>query len=101
MFFPKNAYTPIPEEIKIVYGDAWLINQCKKNKRKNYRINGQKILHIGSLSSSNKALKEICKKDSKIYRKYITTLKDRMFSFEEHYDCYKMRLFGFTLKIKK
>ena len=101
MFFFKNAYVPIPNEIKIVYGDAWLINQCKKNKRKNYRINGQQIFHIGSLSSSNKALKPICAADAKIYRKAMTSLKDRLLSFEEHWDCYKLRLFGLTLKIKK
>lgn len=101
MFFFKSAYTPIPNEIKIVYGDAWLINQCWRKKKKNYRINGQQIFHIGSLSSSNPKLKPICNSDAKIYRKAITTIKDRLFSFEEHWDCFKLRLLGLTFKIKK
>lgn len=101
MFFFKNAYVPIPNEIKIVYGDAWLINQCWRNKKKNYRINGQQILHIGSLSSSNPKLKPICQSDAKIYRKAITSLKDRLFSFEEHWDCFKLRFLGLTFKISK
>ena len=33
MFFFKHAYSPIPNEMKIVYGDNWLIHQSKKNKR--------------------------------------------------------------------
>ena len=91
----------LPNEMKIVYGDNWLIYQSKKNKRKNYRINGQQILHIGSLSSSNKALKPICKVDSKIYKKHTMTLAKRLFSYEENWDCFKLRLLGLTFKIKK
>lgn len=101
MFFFKNAYTQIPNDMKIVYGDNLLIYNCQKNKKICYRINGQKILHIGSLSSSNPKLKPICKIDSKIYKKLTMTLKKRMMSFENCWDCYKLRLFGLTFKIKK
>ncbi|MBQ8635882.1 hypothetical protein IJ425_07000 [bacterium] len=101
MFFYKQAYTQIPEEMKIVYGDNWLIHHCKKKKRKCYRINGQEILHIGSLSSSNPKLKPICKKDSKIYKSKTLTLKDRLFSFEETWDSKKIRILGITLKFNK
>ena len=101
MFFFKQAYTQIPEEMKIVYGDNWLIHHCKKKNKVCYRINGQQILHIGSLSSSNPALKPICKNDSKIFRTKTLTLKDKIFSFEETWDSLKLRLFGITLKFKK
>ena len=69
MFFYKEAYTKIPKDIKIVYGDCWLIHFCKKQKRTNYRINGQTIYHIGSLSSAEKKLINICKNDSKLFKK--------------------------------
>ncbi|MBR5303669.1 MAG: glycosyltransferase [Candidatus Gastranaerophilales bacterium] len=101
MFFFKSAYAPIPNDMKIVYGDNWLIYNCQNNKRICYRINGQKILHIGSLSSSNPKLKPICKNDSKIYKKLTMTFKKRMMSFENCWDCYKLRLFGLTFKIRK
>ena len=101
MFFFKNAYTQIPNEMKIVYGDNFLIYNCQKNKKMCYRINGQKILHIGSLSSSNPKLKPICKNDSKIYKKLTMTFSRRMFSYENCWDCYKIRLSGLTFKIKK
>jgi len=101
MFFFKSAYTTIPNDIKIVYGDNWLIYNCKKKNKICYRINNQQILHIGSLSSSNPKLKPICKNDSKIYKKLTTNLKERLYSFEEHWDCYKLRIFGITFKVKK
>ncbi len=101
MFFFKSAYTTIPNNMKIVYGDNWLIHNCKKNKKICYRINGQKILHIGSLSSSNPKLKPICKIDSMIYKKHTMNWKKRMLSHEEYWDCHKYRIFGMTFKIKK
>lgn len=30
MFFHKNSYTPIPEEIKVHYGDDWIFNKSNK-----------------------------------------------------------------------
>lgn len=101
MFFNKKSYKNIPEDIKIVYGDCWLIHHNNKQKRVNYRINGQKIFHIGSLSSGSKSLSEICENDAKLYKKYTLSWFERMFSFEEHRDCYKLRLLGVTTKFKK
>lgn len=101
MFFYKTAYIPVPNEIKIVYGDNWILHQAKKMDKINYRINGIEMLHVGSLSSSNLKLKSICKNDAKIYKKLTMTFKKRLFSFEEYYDCYKLRFLGITLKFKK
>ena len=72
MFFFKEAYNRIPDEIKIVYGDSWIFTHCQRMKRQNYRICGCTIYHYGSLSS-----------------------------YEEIWDCHKYRLLGMTLKIKK
>ena len=101
MFFYKTSYYEIPPEIKIVYGDDFLLYKNKLNGKKNYKINGIKILHIGSLSSANKSLKFICKQDAKIYKKLTLKWYKRIFSFENMWDCFKLRLVGLTFKISK
>lgn len=101
MFFYRAAYTPIPNEMKVTYGDNWLLHHARKKNRVNYRINGQNILHVGSLSSSNPKLKPICKNDSKIYKKLTLSLMQRIFSIEETWDVKKIRFLGLTYKIKK
>ena len=101
MFFYKSNYVPIPEEIKIVYGDSWIFTRCEKNKKSNYRINGATIYHYGSLSSGMKVFNPIAKQDSKIYKRLTVSFWDRLFSYENIWDCYKIRILGITLKIKK
>ncbi len=101
MFFFKKSYVEIPEEMKIVYGDNYIFNEYKKNKFKNYRINGCKIYHYGSLSSGAKSLNPICRNDAKIYKKLTVKWFHRILSFEEVWDCYKLRFLGLTFKISK
>ena len=101
MFMPKEAYTKIPPEIKIMFGDDWLLYKCRKSGRTNYYISGQEVIHLGSLSTSNKSFINIFKNDSKHYRRHTVRLADRIFSIQEREDDYKLRILGLTFKLKK
>lgn len=101
MFFYKQNYYHIPEEIKIVYGDVWLVYNTRKNGYPTYRISNQIIYHLGSLSSSEKNFNPICANDAKIYKRLTIKWYDRLLSFDECWDCYKIRILGITLKINK
>lgn len=101
MFFHKDSYYEIPSELKIMFGDDWLIQQNKKEKKQNLIISGQTVNHLGSISSSNTKLNPICKNDIKIYKKFMIKWYHRIFSIEENWDSIKLRLFGVTLKFKK
>ena len=101
MFFYKQNYCFIPEAIKIVYGDVWLVYNTRKKGLPTYRISNQVIYHLGSLSSSEKRFNPICEKDSKIYKSLTIRWYDRLFSFDECWNCYKIRILGLTLKFNK
>lgn len=59
----KSSYFPIPDEIKIFYGDDYLFCLNRHNGRQNYLLSGQTIHHLGSLSSSNPALNNLKEQD--------------------------------------
>lgn len=101
LFFYKEAYTPTPEGMKINYGDIWIMYCAKKQGRKNYRISGQILYHIGSLSTKSINLSPIQKQDCKIFKRLTVKWYHRIFSFEEVQDFFKIRLLGITLKIPK
>lgn len=101
MFFYKENYVKIPDEIKITYGDDWLVYKNKKSKHQNYVIEGQEIYHLGSLTSSQKRFNPISKNDAKLYKKLIVKWYHRLFSFEEVWDGYKLRLLGVTFMFYK
>lgn len=101
MFFHKSSYSKIPDEMKITYGDDWIFQKNKEAKKQNYIISNQEIYHLGSISSGLKTFNPICKNDAKIYKKLTMTFKKRLFSHEEYYDCYKLRILGITLKFRK
>lgn len=101
MFFHKDSYYEIPENMKIMFGDDWIMQLNKKNKKQNYIICGQTIHHLGSITSSSKKLNPICENDKAIYKKIMIKWYHRFFSIQEYWDCYKLRLFGLTFKIKK
>jgi len=100
MFFYKEAYSKIPDEIKIVYGDVWIFEQAKKARRINYKIENQIIYHIGSLSSSDKRVSPICKNDAKIFKQKFVKWYNRLFSYEYLWDGFKVRFLGITIKFK-
>ncbi|MBQ8476770.1 glycosyltransferase, partial [bacterium] len=51
MFFKKENYQNIPNELKIMYGDCFIFDSFKNRGFKNYKIQGQKIHHLGSLTT--------------------------------------------------
>ena len=95
MFFYKDNYVPIPENIKIVYGDDWL---ALNNKNNLYKISNQVVFHLGSLTSGDKKFNPICKNDAKIYKKLTVKWYQRLFSFEKIWDGLKVHILGITLK---
>jgi len=101
MFMPKSSYIAIPNEMKIMYGDDWLMNRNEKAGRRNYFISGAEIIHLGSLSTSNTSLKPIFKIDSKIYRQITVKWYNRLFSIQKRENDYKLRFLGITFKIKR
>ena len=97
MFIHKDNYCPIPDEIKIVYGDDWLFYHSKKP---NYKISNQDIFHLGSLSSADKHYNPICKNDAKIYKRLTVKWYNRLFSTQKVWNGTKLRLLGITLLFK-
>lgn len=81
MIFNKKDYTDIPEELKIYYGDDWLVYHSAKNKKINAVANGQEIYHLGSLSS--KAFNTWACNERKIYLDRVYPLYKRIFNFYE------------------
>ena len=101
LFFHKNSFHEIPDEMKITYGDDWIFEKNLAIKKQNYKITGQNIYHLGSISSGLKTFNPVCKNDAKVFKKLTMTWKKRFFSFQEYYDCFKLRFLGLTLKFKK
>ena len=51
--------------MKIYSGDNWIFLRAKKNKKINYVISGQEIIHYGSMTSSDKSFNPILDGDKK------------------------------------
>ncbi len=67
MFGHKDAFTSIPEELRVFFGDNYLIYTNRARGRQNYAIAGQPLYHLGSLSS--KAVEQWCQEENPIYEK--------------------------------
>lgn len=99
MFFKKENYPVIPKDMKIMYGDCWIFNEYKKKGLKNYIIKGQKIFHLGSLTSSSKALNPVITEDKKFYKKYTLPWYKKLFSIEENANNLRLRFFGMNIRL--
>lgn len=100
MFFHKNSYVKIPQDIKIFYGDDWLFMQNKKNKKENFVVNSR-IYHLGSLTSSNASFNLLAISDKKLYSKKMYTWYKHILYFEESETHYKLKILGLAINIKK
>lgn len=69
-FGKKENYYKIPDDIKIIYGDNYLLYNNKKNKKINYSICNLKFNHIHSLSSASSEFRKIVASDIANYKKY-------------------------------
>lgn len=101
MFFYKDSYIKIPDGIKINYGDDWLVYKNKRSEHQNYITDGIQIYHLGSLTSSQRRFNPICKNDSRLYKRLVVKWYHRVFSFEEVWNGYKLRLLGITFMFYK
>ena len=97
MFFYKDAYVEIPNELKIYCGDDWIVKQAKKNKKQIYNICGQKIYHYGSMSSKEKKLNPIGDRDRKLYRKLTRHWWQFIFNIESVYRGIRFTIFGIEI----
>lgn len=99
MFFKKENYPVIPEEMKIMYGDCWIFENYKKRGLVNYEILGQKIFHFGSLTTSAKTFNPVIKNDKKIYNKLTIKWYEKLFSIKEYATCKRLRILGANIKL--
>lgn len=99
MFLHKNSFYEIPEDMKIFFGDDYLVFKNKKNKKKNYVIEDLKMYHYGSLSS--KSFSNAVAKDASIYRKYTLTFLDRLFSYEKTRTKSIFRILGINFSVNR
>lgn len=69
-FFKKENYYKIPYDLKIIYGDNYLLLKNLQNGKTNYKISGLKFNHIHSLSSASSEFKKIISSDIANSKKY-------------------------------
>lgn len=70
-FGKKSNYHKIPDDLKIIYGDNYLLYRNKKRKKINYQISGLTFNHVHSLSSSAEEFSEIVANDIGNSKKYV------------------------------
>lgn len=70
-FLKKQNYYKIPEDLKIIYGDNYLLYKNLINNKINYEISGLPFNHIHSLSSASVEFQDIISNDINNARKYL------------------------------
>lgn len=53
LFVRKSEWIPIPENIKIWFGDDWIVSMCRKYKRKVLKIRTSEVVKTKMSTSSN------------------------------------------------
>lgn len=98
IFFYKSSYYEIPEDLKIHFGDDWLIHKNQEAGKQNYMIVGQKIYHFSSMSVKsfpNKLFKE----ERKAYKQHTLKWYQHIFDIEKRFYGYRIRLFGINSRL--
>ena len=99
LFFRKELYKPIPETMQIWFGDNYIFKIIEKAGYDNIWIRGQKVYHLGSLTSAAFKKSSLYKSDKKAWNKIKYRWYHYIFSIEEFSDCIKAKIFGLTLRI--
>lgn len=99
MIFKKQNYKMIPEDLKIFFGDDWIIHFAQKMGKNNYVFSNQTIYHLGSLSSNRFA--DWARKENNIYKNYIFNPIKRIFSKYETYTHIGFYILGINFAIRK
>ena len=97
IFFYKSSYYEIPDELKIYCGDDWIFTRNQCNKRQNYIVCGQDIYHYGSLSSNDKGLNPIGKRDTRLFRKLTYKWWQHILNIEPLFRGVRIILFGIKM----
>ncbi|MBR6127141.1 glycosyltransferase family 2 protein [bacterium] len=80
IFGRKRSYYPIPEDLKIIYGDNYLLYQNTINKKTNYQISELPFHHIHSATCMMKQFESQVIRDIDNSRKYFPKEEmDRIF----------------------
>ena len=74
-FGKKSNWYNIPSDLRIIFGDNYVLLKNTEAHKINYKISGLKINHIHSLTSSNAEFTEILKEDVENSKKYFDTFK--------------------------
>lgn len=69
-FGKKQNYYSIPVDLKIIYGDNYLLYKNLQNGKTNYKISGLPFNHIHSLSSASPEFSAVIASDIKNSKKY-------------------------------
>ena len=99
MFFKKENYSEIPEGLKIFFGDNWILYQAQKKGKVNAVICGEKVCHMGSLSSGTYG--DWANKEKRIYLKHAYPFYERIFNCFETATHRVFLIFGFILAQRK
>lgn len=99
MFFRKQDYIPIPEELKVFFGDDWIIHNMRKNGKSNYVISGLNIYHMGSLSSSS--VSDYAAREHRLYVRLVYSALRRLLYMDETCNHYIFYILGIEISINK
>lgn len=100
MFFYKSSYYDIPEEMKIYFGNDWLIYKNIKAHKQNYIVKGQYICQYDGLTtgSSKKYLSQM-KKERRLYKRHTRQWWNYIFSIEPMYKRKRIIILGIKISI--
>ena len=101
MFFYKTSYYYIPDDLKIYFGDDWLIYKNIKAHKSNYVVTGQHIYHYDGLTtgSSDKFIDRM-KKERRVYNQHTRKLWNYIFSIEPMYKQKRIIILGIKVNVK-
>ena len=72
----KSNYYPIPDDLKIIYGDNYLLYKNLQNGKNNYYVSGFPFKHIHSASSGAEEFSSIILEDIANHPKYFQTAEN-------------------------
>ena len=76
IFGKKKNYYKIPDDLKIIYGDNYLLYKNLMNNKKNFSVSNLPVNHIHSSSSASREFSKIVASDIKNSNKYFRSSKE-------------------------
>ena len=86
----KSNYYMIPNELKIIYGDNYLLYKNQINGKINYKVSGMPFNHLHSFSSSSSEFSNIIANDMLNQKKYIVKKQNDNKNIDENRVKYKL-----------